>query len=918
MVNLIDVAVLPTPEDNAAVAFVELAPGTSITLPDATTFTTRHRIPVGHRFLTRDLVADGAVLSWGTSFGRAETDLPAGSYVCTATSLAALTDRGVTDLPDSATVRNEPWRRYTAEDGFTVGDQLPLVEQPRTFDGFARDGGRYGTRNYIAVVGLTAREGAFAEEVARRCQHLVAEPGSDGLDGVVPVAHTEGDAGTTPNNLDLLLRTLVGMIDNPNLGAVVLVERPRATVTVEVLRQYADEHGLAWGRIPYEVVTRRHGFDTDATAAAAAVERLVPGVRRQQRVPAPLSALAIGLQCGGSDAFSGVSANPLSGAAAREVVRHGGTAVLAETDELIGSEGYVLSNVASPEVADKFMRAVETFTDRVGWHGHSAEGNPSGGNILRGLHNIVLKSLGAARKKDPALRLDGVIDYAEPVAPAGFLFMDSPGNDLESVAGQIGSGCNLIYFTTGNGSITNFPFVPTVKFVTTTQRFDLLHQDMDVNAGRYLDGEPFDALTDEVFDLTVEVASGQRTAGERAGHSQVQIWRDWAQSGPVEVSSSGHAAAGPALLSLGRPGGGPDPLARLTDHVLDGVPLPTPAAVADAEPLRPLSRVQRADGRTASETVALVLPTSLCSGQIAARIADRATGENWHGGRADRAVALPHTEGCGSSSGDSEEIYTRTMINHLRHPNTGWALLLEHGCEKTHNDAFRALLTEAGVDPTTVGYASIQADGGIGAATQKVKDWFDDRVAESPAPQRAPGGWAGVVVGLCGVGAVDDEIDPMLATALAAHAVRVLASGGSVVLSTDDPLRHTDAFAALVDISAGPTLGHGQRVETHGLHLMNAAGADRLETLTGLGGTGAEVVVAVSAGPGQRYVPVVRLGTAGAPGVEDADLVVEGGDAGGAIGGVVAEVLEGRREVTAHRSGDEGFQFTRGLLGVSL
>jgi len=915
--NLIDVAVLPIAEDNAAVAFVELEPGTSITLPDGATFTVRHRVPVGHRFLVRDLAADAPVLSWGASFGRALADLPAGSYICTARSLAALLERGITDLPAAATVRDEEWRRYTAEDGYSVGEQIAPVADPRTFDGFARDGGRYGTRNYVAVVGLTAREGAFAEEVARRSQHLVGEPGSDGLDGVVPVAHTEGDAGTTPNNLDLLLRTLVGMIDNPNLGAVVLVERPHATVTVEVLQQYAHDHGLAWGRVPYEVVTRRHSFDTDATAAAAAVERLVPGVRAQQRVPAPLSALAIGLQCGGSDAFSGVSANPLSGAAAREVVRHGGTAVLAETDELIGAEGYILSNVAGPEVADRFMHAVETFTDRVGWHGHSAEGNPSGGNILRGLHNIVLKSLGAARKKDPALRLDGVIDYAEPVAPKGFLFMDSPGNDLESVAGQVGSGCNMIYFTTGNGSITNFPFVPTVKFVTTTQRFELLHQDMDVNAGRHLDGEPFDALTGEVFDLTVDVASGLRTAGERAGHSQVQIWRDWAQDGPVTGPTT--HPHGPALLRLGRPDGPTrDDLAPLTDHVRDGVPLPAPPAVADAVPLEPLGRVVRADGRTASETVALVLPTSLCSGQIAARIADRATGENWHGGRADRAVALPHTEGCGSSSGDSEEIYTRTMINHLRHPNTGWALLLEHGCEKTHNDHFRGLLAEAGIDPSTVGYASIQADGGIGAATQKVKDWFDDRVAESPVPQRRSGDWTGVVVGVCGVGAGPEGIAPVVADALAAHAVRVLASGGSVVLSTDDPLLRTEAFRALVDPAATPTLGHGQRIETDGLHLMNAAGADRLETLTGLGGTGAEVALAASPGPGQRYVPVLRVAAAGAPGADDADLVLDGPDGSGALVRAVAEVLEGSRTVTAHRDGDEGFQFTRGLLGVSL
>ncbi len=917
MTTLKDVARLPTAEDNAAVTFVELEPGTQIALPDGSSIVMAHRVPVGHRFVVRPVAKDEAVLSWGTSFGRAEADLPAGSYICTAKSLAALQERGIADLPESPTVRNEPWRRYTKEDGWRVGEQLPLATNPRTFRGFARDGGRYGTRNYIAVVGLTSREGAFAEEVARRCQHLVGEAGADGLDGVVPVAHTEGDAGVTPNNLDLLLRTLVGMIDNPNLGGVVLVEHPTSTITVDQLRRYAEDHDLAWVRVPYEVVTRHQSFAKDAADAVAAVERLAPGVRAQQRVDAPMSALAIGLQCGGSDAFSGVSANPLSGAAAREVVRHGGTAVLAETDELIGSEGYILSNVASDEVAEKFMTAVETFAERVGWHGHSAEGNPSGGNILRGLHNIVLKSLGAARKKDPALRLDNVIQYGEPVNPTGFLFMDSPGNDLESVAGQIGSGCNLIYFTTGNGSITNFPFVPTIKFVTTTERYELLEEDMDVNTGRYLDGEDFDDLSMEIFDLTIDVASGQQTAGERAGHSQVQIWRDWAQTGPVTSLESHGLTRSSGAVGLGLPSiGAADPLVHLADHLLPGEPLPVPAGVADAEPLPQLTRVRRADGRTASQAVALVLPTSLCSGQVAVSIADRAGKENWHGGRADRTVALPHTEGCGSSSGDSEEIFTRTMINHLRHPNTGWALLLEHGCEKTHNTHFKTLMAEAGVDPSSVGYASIQADGGITAATERVKEWFDEFVVESQRPERTVADWHGVVVGLCGVGT--DEVAPELAQATADLTVRVLASGGSVVLSTDDPLLKSAAFTALVEPTAVATLGHGQLIEKAGLHLMNGAGSDRLETMTGLGGTGAEVIVAVTPGPGQRYTPVLRVAVPAAEGAEDADLVLGGGGDSAELAEEVIEILQGERAVTAHRNGDEGFQFTRGLLGVSL
>ena len=146
------------------------------------------------------------------------------------------------------------------------------------------------------------------------------------------------------------------------------------------------------------------------------------------------------------------------------MVHHGGAANLAETDELIGAESYVLENARDLDTAHRFLDMVNRFQERASWHGTSAEGNPSGGNKYRGLYNIVLKSIGAARKRDPRVRLDYAIDYGAPMAESGYCFMDSPGNDLESIAGQVASGCNLIYFTTGNGSITNFPFVPTIRW----------------------------------------------------------------------------------------------------------------------------------------------------------------------------------------------------------------------------------------------------------------------------------------------------------------------------------------------------------------------------------------------------------------------------------------------------------------------
>ena len=169
--------------------------------------------------------------------------------------------------------------------------------------------------------------------------------------------------------------------------------------------------------------------------------------------------------------------------------------------------------------------------------------------IFRGLYNIAIKSIGAAMKRNPDVSLDYVINYSELMQNPGYYFMDSPGNDLESIAGQVASGSNMIFFVTGNGSITNFPFVPTIKIVTTTGRYEMLEKDMDVNAGAYLDGTPMEQLGEEMLDLTVNVASGELSVGEKAGHSQVSLWRDWKQTGPTDLTPALESSE----MKLGKP-----------------------------------------------------------------------------------------------------------------------------------------------------------------------------------------------------------------------------------------------------------------------------------------------------------------------------------------------------------------------------
>jgi altronate dehydratase len=610
--------------------------------------------------------------------------------------------------------------------------------------------------------------------------------------------------------------------------------------------------------------------------------------------------LKIALQCGGSDAFSGISGNPLAAWVAREVIRHGGAASLAETDELIGAEPYMLANTRSLEVARRFLEKIEVFRSRLAWHGQSAEGNPSGGNLFRGLYNISLKSIGAARKKDPDVRLDHVIDYAERMQHPGFHFMDSPGNDLESIAGQVASGCNLIFFITGNGSITNFPFVPTVKFVTTTRRWELLSKDMDVNAGRYQDGEALADLGLETFDFATRVASGDRSAGERAGHSQVSIWRDWCQTDGSQLDRLRHAAA----------------------------PFGTPISLESARG----SNATALDIPAGTEKVGLILPTSLCSGQIALRIAGELNARlpaATHG--LSRFVALPHTEGCGASSGENEDHYLRTVVGHLVHPMVGAAILLEHGCERTHNDLMRHTLKQYGVHPERFGYASIQLDGGIESVVNKVIAWFSRMPdPDSAEARRQPHGMVVAPAFSLGLTA-DGPVPERTAQGLAQLTIDLVASGGSVIVPRSASLSGNTDFLRYLGLDAGiaDTLAYGEVARRPGFHVMATPTSNFVEALTGLGGTGVRVILAhVDGAPKQGHPMVPTLQVASADSAANAfagdlDWIID--DAQCVARDVRDELLSRIRDtVTSDYSpnawsrGHTNFQLTRGLLGVSL
>ena len=512
--------------------------------------------------------------------------------------------------------------------------------------------------------------------------------------------------------------------------------------------------------VPHHFLSLSGAFAENLARGETVVRGWLAGVNDAPRREESLAELKIALQCGGSDAFSGVSGNPLAAWVAREVIRYGGAANLAETDELIGAEPYVLQKVKDVTTAKRFLEIVERFKARVAWHGATAEGNPSGGNKFRGLYNITLKSIGAAMKRNPEVRLDHVIEYGQPMTAPGFSFMDSPGNDLESIAGQVASGCNMIFFVTGNGSITNFPFVPTLKIVTTSQRFELLSKEMDVNAGAYLDGSPLESLGATTLDLTAAIAGGQRSAGEQAGHSQVQIWRNWSQTDAAHL---------PNLLQQPTPTG--EPLSLSAHPAPPLLPPLTYPVVGHGE-------------RWATERVGLILPTSLCAGQVARLAVERLNRQKLSGPHLSRFVTLVHTEGCGVSGGAAEALYVRTLLGYLTHPLVGPTLLLEHGCEKTHNDYMRHRMREAGLDPEQFGWASIQLDGGIDPVLAGIEGWFCQAIQSAPGLEQKQAGPGQLRLGVLSAGPLPDGVAP----ALAAITKAVVGSGGTVVVPEGDAL----------------------------------------------------------------------------------------------------------------------------------
>jgi altronate hydrolase len=394
-------------------------------------------------------------------------------------------------------------------------DFVPEAER-RTFMGYKRPDGRVGTRNYIAVIASVNCSAHTIHEIVRHFtpERLAAYPN---VDGVIALTHGSG-CGVRLGGEDytILQRTMVGMARHANVGAYLMVglgcETNQIQDVVDNYHLNADSSNMPLNL----TIQGQGGIRKTVAAGIEMIEQLLPVVNETPRTAQPISELMVALKCGGSDGWSGVTANPVVGLLADEIVRQGGYAVLAETPEIYGAEHLLTRRAASREVGEKLVGMVRWWEKHADKHNMEIDNNPSAGNKVGGLTTILEKSLGAVAKGG-STPLVGVYDYAEPVTARGFSFVDTPGYDPVCVTGQVASGCNIVLFTTGRGSVFGYKPAPSIKITTNTAIYEHMIDDMDFNAGRVLDGADMQAAANDLLDLVIAVASGEPSKSEAQG-----------------------------------------------------------------------------------------------------------------------------------------------------------------------------------------------------------------------------------------------------------------------------------------------------------------------------------------------------------------------------------------------------------------
>jgi altronate hydrolase len=487
-----------SPADNVVVAIDQIAAGDS-----AAGCVARERMPRGHKMAIAAVASGEPVRKYGQIIGFASKAIAPGEWV----------HEHNVGLHDFA-------RDYRfAEDA--RNDEILPPEQRATFEGYVRPNGKTGTRNYIGVltsVNCSASVAKFIAEAFNRSELLADYPE---IDGVVPFVHGTGcGMAAYGEGFDLLRRTQWGYATHPNLGGALMVGLGCEVFQIDRMK---SDYGLVEGD-HFQTMTIQATGGTRKTVEEGVerIKAMLPIAARAKRETRPASEITLALQCGGSDGYSGITANPALGSAVDQLVKHGGTAVLAETPEIYGAEHLLTRRAVNRAVGEKLVERIKWWEDYCARNRGEMNNNPAPGNKAGGLTTILEKSLGAAAKGGTTT-MRAVYEYAEPVKEKGFVFMDTPGFDPVGATGQVAGGSNVMCFTTGRGSAFGCKPTPSIKLATNSDMYRRMSEDMDINCGDILDGVSIEAKGQEIFDKVLKVASGAHTKSEDLGYGDLEF-----------------------------------------------------------------------------------------------------------------------------------------------------------------------------------------------------------------------------------------------------------------------------------------------------------------------------------------------------------------------------------------------------------
>jgi arabinonate dehydratase len=508
-------AVVVHPDDAVAVVKKPVSTGLCVQLADGAVVEITTDITPGHRFAIRDIPQGSYVLQYGQPIG---------------TSLGIRRGEAVThaNMDDKVPiVRDVPEGLSNS-----APDYFPETERA-TFMGYRRADGRVGTRNHILIIPTSMCASHESMQISTVAEYTIHSPERfPNVDGVSAIPHNKGCGCQDGSPVDILLRVLSNYADHPNVGGVVLLELGCEKTNLSVVEAYLQRLGRKLNKPMVRIgIQQAGGTQAAIQAGLAAVTRMLPEVNEIRRERVPMSELVLGVKCGGSDAFSGISANPSLGYASDLLVRSGGTVLITEVPEFCGAEHILAHRAKDAQTARAVYRMVDWYKDFAGQRGAQLGENPSPGNIKGGLLNITIKSLGAIAKAGTT-RVEGVTDYGTPPADRGLFLMQGPGYDQESTPALVAAGATVIVFTTGRGSTIGNAITPVIKLASNNDIFRRMSGDLDLSAGDVLDGTASIAdVGAKVFEHIRRVASAEVPAkAEVLKHREFQVWAEAAVS----------------------------------------------------------------------------------------------------------------------------------------------------------------------------------------------------------------------------------------------------------------------------------------------------------------------------------------------------------------------------------------------------